>query len=194
MKRWMFNSLSALVLLLALWIRSYRLADRIDLLTRGLAYQQDRLWMTGILVERGGFGLSVSHSAHHYPDDSSWRLAMNTPTAKAFQYYSTKAVLYPTWISAGQSSGWRLLGFQWLRQVTTATGFWAIQRSIVVPFWVVALTTGVLPTLWLRRCISLGASRRSGAVPCPVCGYDLRATPERCPECGYVMQTNRITE
>jgi hypothetical protein len=54
--------------------------------------------------------------------------------------------------------------------------------NAAVPFWFIALLLSILPTRrymrWRRSRISQG--------DCAVCGYDLRATPERCPECGTV--------
>jgi hypothetical protein len=54
----------------------------------------------------------------------------------------------------------------------------------IVSYWLFALITGTLPCLWcLRRCVP---ARRRREGHCPVCNYDLRATPGRCPECGTI--------
>jgi hypothetical protein len=53
-------------------------------------------------------------------------------------------------------------------------------RELRVPFWALALATGVAPAASVRR--RLRTPLPAGS--CPRCGYDLRATPERCPECG----------
>jgi len=50
-----------------------------------------------------------------------------------------------------------------------------------VPYWFPAVM-GVVPVAMVVR-----AERRRGRIAggaCAVCGYDLRATPDRCPECG----------
>ncbi len=73
-------------------------------------------------------------------------------------------------IYTDQQLGWRL-GNQPVHQ-------------IYVPHWFLALLFAILPALYLRATIRDRKRNRAGL--CPVCGYDLRATPDRCPECGRV--------
>lgn len=60
-------------------------------------------------------------------------------------------------------------------------------QELIFPYGLVVLLAAVLPCRWLL--IRYRKARlAAGAKPCPRCGYDLRATPERCPECGTVRE------
>jgi hypothetical protein len=71
------------------------------------------------------------------------------------------------------------LGFSRSRAISSS------QTSYTIPFWFIVLLFAIWPAVrvarWVRRC------RRYTAGRCQVCGYDLRATPDRCPECGTVV-------
>lgn len=56
-------------------------------------------------------------------------------------------------------------------------------RIIVVQFpeWVLSVACLIVPAIALVRRIR---RRRTSGYGCTVCGYDLRASPDRCPECG----------
>jgi hypothetical protein len=61
---------------------------------------------------------------------------------------------------------------------------------VVVPHWMLLAPTVVLPLVAGARALRRRwrARNRQRAGHCPVCGYDLRATPDRCPECGAAPQ------
>ena len=76
----------------------------------------------------------------------------------------------------------------------TGSGF-----DLRIPHWWVILMAGAVPTWFGTRLIRerqrrLRDKKRSKIGLCNVCGYDLRATPDRCPECGTPASPTKPSE
>jgi hypothetical protein len=67
-------------------------------------------------------------------------------------------------------------------QRTPAAAVGSSSYFVCLPNWFVVVLAAILPALRLRT--ALRTRRRHCSGLCRVCGYDLRATPNRCPECG----------
>ena len=70
------------------------------------------------------------------------------------------------------------------QQYTAATN--SLQVSTLTLF----LASLVCPLLWLLRRCKRGSCVLEGL--CLMCGYDLRATPDRCPECGTIPPVESV--
>ncbi len=95
------------------------------------------------------------------------------------------------WLSKGNSdidtvrSGgfWNRLGLYYGKSDVAFSFTDEHHRTLMIPAWLVALLLFVPSVFVLRRHWWL-ARHRNRAGLCPVCGYDLRASPNQCPECG----------
>jgi hypothetical protein len=84
------------------------------------------------------------------------------------------------WNALGIDAGWEPITIQ--QDFRDPSSVWSGDvGSIEVPDWLLILVLAVFPAIRMHRRWRRGPSPTHS---CPVCGYDLRASPQRCPECG----------
>lgn len=103
------------------------------------------------------------------------------------------ALVIRRFVFHGQSVGWRevVIGYYVFALPLAGIVFGGSDSAgVVCPFFVF-MPVGMLIGLFVLMSAPAGRRRRADAGVCAVCGYDLRATPNRCPECGTVPAHSR---
>ncbi len=84
---------------------------------------------------------------------------------------------------------WRSTRYDWDSPIAGSTlSHRESYRVVAVPFWFLVSLFSTLAVVWTWREVCkrrIQRSMRRGY--CPVCNYDLRATPDRRPECGRTL-------
>ncbi len=168
--RRLLNLVAVLSLLLCissllLWVRSYRHEDALFVYYDPLFGERDGVLISSVAGRIYG---KYSMDATTVPQPK-WRIT----------YSSATAIPWLTNLTLRR----QFLGFAVGRGNPSQTFYdsW-VRFAVIVPHWGLALVLAALPAA--RGWRLLTTRRRRIAGMCSVCGYDLRATPERCPECG----------
>jgi hypothetical protein len=205
MRRRLFRLLSALSLLLfvgtcVLWARSNRVMDVWAMERRCTAIPRGAWgWFSHLLLAESAQGeitfcvLSVDRDADPNAAPPPGAPLRWEPRHIAFQGNEEGEV------KRDQESGllfggtgtrrrpWRIFRDESQMSFFTRSGGYGltVTSGLAVRDWLLTALLSVAPGLTLLRAIGKRFHPPDNAA-CPVCGYDLRATPGRCPECGNV--------
>ena len=211
MRRRAFNLAASLSLVLfaaivALWVRSYRTADQIQI--KSASYPcigndpefgpmfKDHITNAAIVSNHGALEVDVVRSTR---DDGSY---LGQDNIKDWTQEDPEGtfVLYdrfPAEPSGGHFPSFNLHDASvQIDHLGLFVGRYSIEgmmrgsvdftgHVVSVPLWLLVMMAAVLPALRLLRWrAAVRRSRQVSRLRCPSCSYDLRATPDRCPECG----------
>jgi len=182
------SSLACLIFIL-LWIRSYHIEDGYEHAPQeGSREQVFHLF----ILDSGKGGLEVQTIAVKFIED--WSLRKYLPDRRTWVHDPhpdyPKAGFFGSQLDA--ESFWNRLGFYGYSvniEDDPADPRWSFGDCKVVylrgsgatiPYWLLTAIFSIYPGWVFSR--FLMRFKRNGC--CRVCGYDLRATPDRCPECG----------
>jgi hypothetical protein len=187
------NIVTALTIVLwgatvALWVRSYSVADACFY----SHFDQDGPWVrwVQVTIRAGKGGVGVVRSVQSFPREIGAGLekrygripfqhVTSQPAYPDFKFDESRPVhgfSFGRFANAPHSGG---------RPGSTGV-------QIIVPLWFVLLgctACGVAGVWRWRRARRKRYPQFTGL--CPVCGYDLRATPDRCPECGAIPTASK---
>jgi hypothetical protein len=190
-KRRLFNlllvlSVLAFVLTVGLWLRSHWATDAVLYSSQSLDGQHGYDRAVDVWSLSGSVSIVLSRYQTNLADVP---LENRTPYTKAVRWSGPVSGLPST-----SYAEFQLLGFAYHPQTNVTPRQIKSTRWLLIPYWSAALLTAALPITW---CISASRRKRMQRREqrlCEICGYDLRATPERCPECGTnIVRANDST-
>ncbi len=190
--RYIFRGLSILSLLVcvatvALWVRSYWVAD----LWHWSRYPDDRpsegrVGWVDVRTFSGRLGAHVEFNSA-YMNDPPRGIRHEIESAESAGPIAIEPSHGLRGIFVGVPDPPYHVYLDWAGFVYYRNDFNASYHDhyAILPLWAVAGLTAIAP-LWAVGSTVRRRARSSRALAglCPTCGYDLRATPERCPECG----------
>jgi hypothetical protein len=181
LSRWVFNGIAALCLILCvgtafLWISSHFRQD--DFVAAWIKEKDAKMAADSLFFHSTRGSVGVFFWRRDIPPEQIqfWRDSWKQSWHCAFRSFKPiEHLIYNT-----PPLGFNFMGFDIGGKNTPAGALWAVDA----PDWSLVIIFGALGICRVAPELKRRIRVKSGR--CAVCGYDLRATPDRCPECGTV--------